>query len=51
MKRVLLVDDDELILKFLKIHFENRDFHVMSIVLVCMVIPTYPGRCRRRSER
>jgi CheY-like chemotaxis protein len=28
MKKVLLVDDDELILSFLKAHFESRDFQV-----------------------
>jgi len=28
MKKVLLVDDDELILKFLNVHFESRDFKV-----------------------
>lgn len=28
MKKVLLIDDDEMILKFLKIHFEERDFRV-----------------------
>jgi len=29
MKKVLLVDDDELILRFLKTHFEGRDFQVI----------------------
>jgi len=28
MKTVLLVDDEELILSFLKVHFESRDFQV-----------------------
>jgi DNA-binding response OmpR family regulator len=28
MKKVLLVDDDEMILEFLKAHFESRDFQV-----------------------
>ena len=28
MKKVLLVDDDDMILKFLKAHFESRDFRV-----------------------
>ncbi len=30
MRKVLLVDDDELILNFLKIHFESRDFEVIQ---------------------
>jgi len=29
MKKVLLVDDDDLILKFLKPHFESRSFEVI----------------------
>ncbi len=29
MKKVLLVDDDDMILKFLKAHFESRDFQVL----------------------
>ena len=29
MRKVLLVDDDELILSFLKAHFESRDFQVI----------------------
>lgn len=29
MKKVLLVDDDKIILMFLKAHFENRDFKVL----------------------
>ena len=29
MRKVLLVDDDELILSFLKVHFQSRDFQVI----------------------
>ena len=29
MRKVLLVDDDEEILSFLKVHFESRDFQVI----------------------
>ena len=29
MRKVLLVDDDEDILRFLKVHFESRDFQVI----------------------